>query len=67
MAHMADRIEDKDEKIREAAKLLLECRDALPAITVVQQKLHKVSEDLDKRIEDWLEPWKTTDDDPNGR
>jgi hypothetical protein len=66
MTHMADRVEDKNEKIKQAASLLIECRDALPAITVVQQRLHNVSHNLDKRIEGWLEPWRVADDDPNG-
>lgn len=60
--HMADRVADKNEKIKQAANLLIECRDALPAITVVQQRLHNVSHDLDKRIEAWLEPWLITED-----
>lgn len=61
--HMADRVDDKNEKIKQAANLLIECRDALPAITVVQQRLHGVSRNLDKRIEDWLEPWRIADED----
>ena len=56
--HMAARITDKDEKIKQAFLLLLEARDALPAISMASARLHGLRLDLDKRIEDWLEPWK---------
>lgn len=56
-------IENPQEKCRELAKLLLECRDALPAISLTAAKLHNVSLSLADRIEDALEPWR---DDENG-
>jgi len=60
--HMAARIDEKAEKIKEAAHLLLEARDALPAITITAAKLHGLDLTLADRIEDWLEPWLTKDD-----
>lgn len=51
-------IENSQEKCQELAKLLIECRDALPAITMAMAKLHNVRLDLDKRIEEALEPWR---------
>ena len=60
MTHMADRVEDKGEKVRQAAHLLLEARDALPAIGLTAAKLHGLDLTLADRIEDWLEPWEST-------
>ena len=60
---MAERIEDKNEKIKQAANLLLEARDALPAISLTSAKLRGLDLTLADRIEDWLEPWRTTDED----
>lgn len=40
------------------ARLLLECRDALPAISLASAKLHNVSLSLAARIESALEPWR---------
>jgi hypothetical protein len=37
--------------------LLLECRDALPAISLVSAKLHNIDLTLAVRIESVLEPW----------
>lgn len=54
---------DPEKKVLELAKLLLECRDALPAISITQARLHNVSLSLADRIEDALEPWR---DDENG-
>ena len=54
--HMAARITNKDEKIKQAFLLLLEARDALPAISLASAKLHGLDLTLDKRIEEWLEP-----------
>lgn len=53
-----DKIPDKDEKIRDMAKLLLECRDALPAITLASARLRGISLSLADRIEVCLEPWR---------
>ena len=44
------------------ARLLLECRDALPAISVVSARLHNVDMSLDRRIEKALEPWRIPDE-----
>lgn len=46
-------------QIKEMARLLLEARDALPAISLASAKLHGVSLSLASRIEDVLEPWRT--------
>ena len=39
------------------AKLLLECRDALPAISLASAKLRGISLSLAARIEEALKPW----------
>lgn len=44
-------------KMAEMAQLLVECRDALPAITLVSARLHGVDLTLADRIEKCLEPW----------
>ncbi len=48
-------------KVREMITLLIECRDALPAITLTQAKLHGVDLSLADRIGDCLEPWEEKD------
>lgn len=54
---------DKDcKKCVELARLLLEARDALPAITIERMRLHNVSPTLADRIEDALEPWEIKND-----
>lgn len=45
-------------KVAEMFHLLLEARDALPAISISAARLHNVSLTLDKRIEAALEPWR---------
>lgn len=50
--------EQKNEKIKAMAKLLLECRDALPAISIASARLHHIDLTLADRIEDQLAPWK---------
>ena len=45
------------EKCNELAMLLVECRDALPAITMDRARLYRVDLNLAKRIEAALEPW----------
>jgi hypothetical protein len=45
-------------KCIELAHLLLEARDALPAITVDRARLYNVSLSLADRIENALEPWR---------
>lgn len=44
-------------KCRELAQLLVECRDALPAISISSARLHGVKLDLAIRIEAAMEPW----------
>ncbi len=51
-------IEEYDQKLKECLRLLIECRDALPAISVTAARLHHVSLTLADRIEACLEPWK---------
>ena len=51
-------IPDKDQKITEMAMLLLECRDALPAIKLTSAKLRGLDLTLADRIEDCLAPWR---------
>ena len=43
------------------ARLLLECRDALPAISLASAKFHHVDLSLADRIEEILEPWRIDD------
>ena len=45
------------EKCTELAGLLIECRDALPAISLSSARLHNVSLSLADRIEAALKPW----------
>lgn len=58
--------EELNKLAKEMAYLLIESRDALPAITMTAAKLHSVDLSLADRIEDCLKPFETTDDDPNG-
>ena len=50
----------KCEKCIELARLLLEARDALPAITLASARLRGVDLTLADRIEAALEPWRVT-------
>lgn len=45
------------DKCNELAMLLVECRDALPAISLTSAKLHNVDLSLADRIERALTPW----------
>lgn len=54
---ITDCLPNKNEKIKEMAQLLLECRDALPAITLTSAKLNRIDLTLANRIEDCLAPW----------
>ncbi len=47
------------QKIKEMCCLLLECRDALPAISLSSARLHNVDLNLANRIENCLSPWET--------
>lgn len=51
-------------KCNELAWLLIECRDALPAITVASARLHHVDLSLATRIEAALVPWEVPDGTP---
>ena len=55
------KIDNPDEKCRELAKLLLEARDALPAISMASARLRGIDLSLADRIEAALEPWKSED------
>jgi hypothetical protein len=58
--------EDLENKVEAAFNLLLEARDALPAISLSSARLHNVSLSLADRIEGWLEPWKIKEPKPLG-
>lgn len=45
------------DKCNELVRLLIECRDALPAISMTSARLHHVDLDLAARIEVALKPW----------
>jgi Fe-S-cluster containining protein len=51
-------------KCNELARLLVECRDTLPAITVDRARLHGVDLTLALRIETALQPWAVPADTP---
>ncbi len=53
-------------KCDELARLLIECRDALPAISMSSARLRGISLTLADRIESALTPWETNPDDPEG-
>jgi len=55
-----------DPRTWELVTLLIECRDALPAITMASARLRNIDLTLGSRIEDALKPWETTSDDPEG-
>lgn len=66
-SQFADVFKDKTkeqviEKAQELARLLLEARDALPAISLASAKLRNIDLSLANRIEACLEPW----EDKNG-
>lgn len=49
-----------DLRTKRLAKLLVECRDALPAISTVAAKIHGVDLTLADRIDQELLPWRTS-------
>ncbi|UEM08022.1 hypothetical protein JL101_035825 (plasmid) [Skermanella rosea] len=55
---MVAKIEDYKAKCEEMFDLLLEARDALPAISLASARLHNVDLSLGDRIEDCLAPWR---------
>jgi len=54
-----DRMEKSPDypKMREMISLLIECRDALPAINLASARLHNVDLSLADRIGKCLKPW----------
>ena len=58
MSKKPETLEECQEKIKEMFNLLLEARDALPAITLTSAQLRGIRLDLADRIENCLEPWR---------
>jgi hypothetical protein len=56
-----EKVGDPWQKIREMVLLLIECRDALPAITLTSAQLRGIDLRLADKIEDCLEPWEITE------
>lgn len=54
---MAIEVDNPQEKCRQLVNLLIEARDALPAISMVSAKLRGIDLTLADRIEDALKPW----------
>lgn len=50
-------IEEYKTKLSEVLHLLIEARDALPAISLASAKLHGVDLTLADRIEEAMKPW----------
>jgi hypothetical protein len=55
---------ERDDRTWNLVRLLIECRDALPAISLASAKLHGLDLTLADRIDRAIEPWKTSEDDP---
>lgn len=53
-------------KMQEMISLLIECRDALPAISMASARIRNIDLTLADRIESCLQPWETSPDDPEG-
>jgi len=49
----------KDPRTWELVRMIIQCRDALPAISMASARLHNVPLDLDKQIERLLKPWES--------
>ena len=64
MSKTSEAIENKAEKLDNMCRLLIECRDALPAISRTSARLRGVKLDLGRRIEHELEPWEVPADTP---
>lgn len=58
MSKKPETLEECQAKIKEMFSLLLEARDALPAISLASAKLRGIRLDLADRIEASLEPWR---------
>lgn len=52
----------KDERTWQLVRLLIECRDALPAITLAAARLRGLDLNLANRIDAALKPWESKDD-----
>ena len=50
-------LEEWKNKCREMMLLLIECRDAIPAIPLSSARLRGIDLSLDKKIEACLKPW----------
>lgn len=59
------RYRDAADQMERMARVLIQCRDALPAISTVNARLYNISLDLDKRIEECLEPWLIKEGEPS--
>jgi hypothetical protein len=46
-----------DPRTKAMVRLLIECRDTLPAISITSARLHNVDLTLADRIEEVLKPW----------
>ena len=57
--HKPETLEEWKTKCIELAQLLIEARDALPAISTVSARLHNIDLRLADRIEDALAPWRS--------
>ena len=54
-------LEEYKEKLKEFFYLLIECRDALPAISLTSARLRNIDLTLADRIEGALKPWESKD------
>lgn len=62
------KIDNPEEKMKELGLLLVEAWDVMHLVVKEHHiKLHKISPTLVDRIEKALEPWATTEDNPNGK
>lgn len=64
MTELTDKEWAKDTRSWALAQLLIEARDALPAISLASAKLHGISLTLAKRIDKALEPWEVKEGEP---
>ena len=57
MTNKPETLEEYEVKLKEVLHLLIEARDALPAISLASAKLHGVDLTLADRIEEAMKPW----------
>ena len=57
---------DLEAKFKEILYLIIQCRDALPAISITAARLHGIDLTLADRIDTCLIPFKVEEDNPNG-